>query len=429
MFFPVRSYFLAVVLFLAAAIQLSGQEAPLRLSVEDAQQMAIERNRTLENASIDVKIAQANRWQAIASMLPQVNASGTYNDMFGYRMDFGGMSIALPSSASMGVTASVALSGAQVLNAAISKISQQMSDITAQQTEQNIASQVKTLYYSALVAEQTLDLLKSNLYDVQRLYDFSQQSVDVGASEQVSADQLMVQVASSKTAIKGAENSLEMIYNSLRVLLDLDPDTRLELTESLEELLDVDAGLAMMNEQFNLDNNYNYQLLKKNVELARQQVSLNRWSLAPTVSLAYQYSAKHNFGEGMDMTPPNTMNVMVSVPIFSSLSNTKKIQSAKMSYQKQLNTLAETENNLQIQYRQLCYNLQNAHSRYVDQKQALEVNKRVFENISRKYEQGYSSALEMTNASTTLINSQSTYVQAILEFVNAQIELENLLNN
>jgi outer membrane protein TolC len=416
-------------LFFLTAFQLSAQTGPLRLSLEDAQQMAIERNRTLENASIDVKIAQANRWQAIASMLPQVNASGTYNDMFGYTMDFGGMSIALPSSASMGVTASVALSGAQVLNAAMSKITKQMSDITALQTEQTVASQVKTLYYSALVADQTLDLLRSNLKEVERLYDFSQQSVNVGASEQVSADQLMVQVASARTAIKNAETSLEMIYNSLRLQLDLEPDVEIVLTDALEKLLDVDAGLAMMNQQFNLDNNYNYQLLKKNVELARQQIALNKWSLAPTVSLAYQYSAKHNFGEGMDMTPPNTMNIMLSVPIFSSLSNTKKIQSAKMSYQKQLNTLAETENSLQIQYRQLCYNLQNAHAKYVDQKQAVEVNKRVFDNIARKYEQGYSSALEMTNASTTLINSQSAYVQAILEFVNAQIELDNLLNN
>ena len=408
---------------------MPAQNDVLRLSLEEAQKMAIERNRTLENASIDVKIAQANRWQAIASMLPQVNASGTYNDMFGYLMNFGGMSIALPSSASMGVTASVALSGAQVLNAAISKISQQMSDITAQQTEQNVASQVKTLYYSILMADQTIALLHDNLEGVQRLYDFSQQSVDVGASEQVSADQLMVQVASAKTAIKNSENSLEMLYNSLRLQLDLDPDAEIVLTDTIENLLDMDAGLAMMNEQFNLDNNYNYQLLKKNVELARRQVALNKWSLAPTVSLAYQYSAKHNFGEGMDMTPPNTMNVMVSVPIFSSLSNTKKIQSAKMSYQKQLNTLAETENSLQIQYRQLCYNLQNAHAKYIDQKQAVEVNKRVFDNISRKYEQGYSSALEMTNASTTLITSQSSYVQAVLEFVNAQIELEKLLNN
>ena len=412
-----------------AVFHLSAQEGPLRLSLEQAQQMAVERNRTLENSSLDVQIAQAGRWQAIASMLPQVNASGTYNDMFGYRMNFGGMSIALPSSASVGVTASVALSGAQVLNAAISKISQQMSDITAHQTEQTVVSQVKTLYYSALVAQQTLDLLRNNLDEVRRLYNFSQQSVDVGAAEQVSADQLMVQVASAQTAISSAENSLEMVYNSLRIQLDLDSSVQIELTDSLDDLLDIDAALAMMNQQFNLDNNYNYQLLKKNVELAKKQISLNRWSLAPTVSLAYQYSAKHNFGEGMDMTPPNTMNIMVNVPLFSSLSNAKKIKSAQLSYQKQLNTLAETENSLEVQYRQLCYNLQNAHERYLNQKQAVEVNKRVFDNIARKYEQGYSSALEMTNTSTTLINSQSSYVQAVLEFVNAEIELDKLLNN
>jgi len=420
---------MVAMLFCMTAFNISAQEGPMRLSLEQAQQMAVERNRSLENASIDVKIARANRWQAIASMLPQINANGTYNDMFGYTMDFGGMSIALPSSASMAVSASVALSGAQVLNVEISKISQRMSDITARQTEQTVASQVKTLYYSALVAEQTLDLLKDNLYEVQKLYDFSQQSVDVGAAEQVSADQLLVQVAASKTAIRSAENSLEMLFNSLKVLLDLEPDVMIELTDALDALLDVDAGLAVMNRQFNIENNYNYQLLMQNVELARKQVALNRWSVAPNVSLAYQYSAKVNFGEGMDMTPPNTMNIMVSVPIFSSLSNAKKIQSAKMSYQKQLNTLAETENNLQIQYRQLCFNLQNAYARYIDQKQAVEINKRVFDNIALKYEQGYSSALEMTNASTTLINSQSSYVQAILEFVNAQVELENLLNN
>ena len=87
-----RSFIAAAILLFAAAFQLPAQNDVLRLSLEEAQKMAIERNRTLENATIDVKIAQANRWQAIASMLPQVNASGTYNDMFGYLMNFGGMS-------------------------------------------------------------------------------------------------------------------------------------------------------------------------------------------------------------------------------------------------------------------------------------------------------------------------------------------------
>jgi outer membrane protein TolC len=39
-----------------------------------------------------------------------------------------------------------------------------------------------------------------------------------------------------------------------------------------------------------------------------------------------------------------------------------------------------------------------------------------------------SSSLDVTNSATNLLTAQSTYVQAILEYVNAQIELEKLLN-
>jgi outer membrane protein TolC len=37
--------------------------------------------------------------------------------------------------------------------------------------------------------------------------------------------------------------------------------------------------------------------------------------------------------------------------------------------------------------------------------------------------------MELTNASNDLINAQSSYVQAILSLVNAQVGLEKFLNN
>jgi outer membrane protein TolC len=37
--------------------------------------------------------------------------------------------------------------------------------------------------------------------------------------------------------------------------------------------------------------------------------------------------------------------------------------------------------------------------------------------------------MELTNASNDLINAESTYIQAILSLVNAQVELEEFLNN
>ena len=420
---------IVALVFVTFSSQINAQQnETLRLSLEQAQQLAIERNRTLENAELDVQIAQATKWQSISSLLPQVSASADYSNMFGYMMSFGEMKIALPSSATMGVTAAVALNGAQVVGIAISEISRQMSDISLKKTEQTIANQVKTLYYSALVSKQTIDLLKSSLAEVEKLHNISQQSVDAGASEQVSADQMLVQVSTTKTTISGAERSLEMIFNALRLQLNLSPDSEIVLTDELDALIDTDLSMALLNEQFNIDNNYDYQLLKKNVDMAKKQLSMTQWSIAPTIRIAYQYSAKKTFGEGMNMTPPNTMNIGVSVPLFTSLQTAKKIKSAKLSYQKSMNSLADTENSLQVQYRQYCYDLKSAYEKYLNHEKNLEVNKRVFANMAAKYQQGYSSVLEMTNANTTLIGAQSSYVQSILELINAEIELNTLLN-
>ena len=104
------------------------------------------------------------------------------------------------------------------------------------------------------------------------------------------------------------------------------------------------------------------------------------------------------------------------------------VRKANIEYKKQLNNLSDTEMALNIQHRQLKYNLSSAYERFQTQKKSVEVSQSVFENISKKYEFGLSSSLDVTNSATNLLTAQSTYVQAILEYVNAQIELEKLLN-
>ena len=45
------------------------------------------------------------------------------------------------------------------------------------------------------------------------------------------------------------------------------------------------------------------------------------------------------------------------------------------------------------------------------------------------YQIGVASSLELTNASNDLISAQSSYVQAVMSLVNAQVELAKFLNN
>ena len=404
----------------------------LYFTLEEAMSYALEHNWDLQNSSLAVRQAEADRWAAIASMLPQVNGTLDYSNYMGYEMAFGetGLSIAMPPYGSIGVNAALAVSGAQVISALIGKISVEMSDVTRRQSQQEVAEQVRLLYFSALVSGQTLELLDRNLETVRRLHEFSQKSVDAGVAEQVDADQILVQVAALETSINEARRGLEMIYNSMRLQMNIGFDKEIVLTQTLDELMDVERSLDLLYDDFILENNFSYQLALKSTDLYRQQKNLAGWAYGPTLSAYYQYTGRKYFSDEMtmNMTPPNMMGVTLSIPIFSSGKNFETFKKAKLEYQKQLNTLESTEMALKIQHRQLKYNLSSAYERYQTQLKNVEVSQKVFDNIGKKYEFGHASSLDVTNSANTLITAQSTYVQAALDYVTAQIELEKLLN-
>ena len=404
----------------------------LYFTLEEAMSYALEHNWDLQNSSLAVRQAEADRWAAIASMLPQVSGSLDYSNYMGYEMAFGetGLSIAMPPYGSLGVNASMAVSGAQVISALIGKLSVEMSDVTRRQSQQEVAEQVRLLYFSALVSGQTLELLDRNLETVRRLHEFSQKSVDAGVAEQVDADQILVQVAALETSINEARRGLEMIYNSMRLQMNIGFDKEIVLTQTLDELMDVERSLDLLYDDFILENNFSYQLALKSTDLYRQQKNLAGWAYGPTLSAFYQYTGRKYFSDEMtmNMTPPNMVGVTLSIPIFSSGKNFETFKKAKLEYQKQLNTLENTEMALRIQHRQLKYNLSSAYERYQTQLKNVEVSQKVFDNIGKKYEFGHASSLDVTNSANTLITAQSTYVQAALDYVTAQIELEKLLN-
>ena len=406
------------------------EKATLNLSLEQAKEYAVEHNRTLMNASLDIRKAEASRWQAIASLLPQVKGSVDYSNYCGYKMEIGGMSVSMPPFATFGLMTSIGFSGASIVGIQIADISKKMADISLEKSEVDIKSQVQQIYYSALVVEETIDLLEKNLESLTKLYRITQTSVDVGVTEQTEADQLAVQVATMESTINTTKRSLELAYNSLRMLLCVDKDVEIVLTDALESMFNRDRIDALFAETFILERNHDYQLLAQSTELARKQISLTGWSNGPVLSIYHQYSAKHYFRDEQtfNMTPPNMIGANLSIPIFTFGKTTAAVKDAKLAYEKQLNTMADTELYLSLQHKQLLFNLSSNLEKFEDQQKSVTVAQRVFDNISRKFEQGVASSLEVTNANTSLVNAQSNYVQAMLEVLQARLELEKLLN-
>ena len=404
--------------------------ATLNLSLAQAQDYAVETNRSLRNASLAVQKAYAQRWQTIASMLPSADLSWGFTTMMGYKMNFGGMPIEMPDNGTLGVTAAVGINGQAIVGALLNNVAIDMQKLNLQQSEDNLRANVKTSYASVLVLQNVVTLLESSLANIERMAEMTQRSVEVGAAEQTTADLILVRVNTLKNNINANLRSTQLALNALKVLLDVPAETELVLTSTLEDFLSAEAVLALLGNDFILENNLNYQLLEKNVELAKKNVHMAGWAYGPTVALAYQYSKKDYFGEkeGFNMTPPNAVSLNISMPLWSSGKRAAGVVEKKIALEEARNTFAETANNLGIQNEQLRYNLQNGYETYMNEKDNMEVTQRVFESTTNKFNQGAASNLDLVNASNDLITAQSSYVQAVLTLVNAQVELEKFLN-
>ena len=405
----------------------------LSLSLKEAQDFAVKQNRTLRNASLAVQEAYAQRWQTIAAMLPSVDGSYSYSNYCGYTAEMTMMgnkiNINMPNVGALGVTAAVGINGQGIVGVLLNNVAIKMKKIALEKSENELRSSIMSAYVSVLALQSITGLLDSSLVNIQGLEQMTQNAVNVGAAEQTSADQIRVRVNTLKNNINAQKRNVELATNSLKVLLDVPVETELVLTEDMDEVLSPERVLDLLSQNFAIENNLNYQLLRQQVELAKRNVHMAGWAYGPTIALAYNYQNQKYYGEGgMRMTPPNVVQVTVKMPLWSSGKRAAGVVEKKIALEEAKNTLSETTDNLEIQYRQLCFNLTNAYETYINEKDNIEVSQRVFNSSTEKFKWGAASNLELTNASNDLINAQSTYVQAMLELINAQSELEEFLN-
>ncbi|MBQ1858516.1 MAG: TolC family protein, partial [Paludibacteraceae bacterium] len=273
-----------------------GESAPaaLSLSLKEAQDYAVQQNRSLKNASLAVQEAYAARWQTIAAMLPQVDGSYSYSNYLGYTAsmsmptgmpalnDTRTIDINMPNVGAWGITASVGLNGQGIVGALLNNIAIEMKKISLEQSETQLRGSVMSAYVSVLALQSITELLDSSLVNIQDLEIMTQHAVEAGAAEQTSADQIRVRVNTLKNSINAQKRTIELAINSLKVLLDVPVETELILTENIDDVLSPDRVMTLLSENFSVENNLNYQLLQKQVELANRNVHMAGWAYGPT---------------------------------------------------------------------------------------------------------------------------------------------------
>jgi outer membrane protein len=426
-------------------LQAQDNPAQLTLSVQQAVDLALEKNRSVAAARYNYEISKKTVWETIASGLPQVNGSASLDDnlklmttmlpaaIFG---DTTGKYIPVTFgqkfNSSYGVTAATPLFNAPYLvGIQISKLASRISENQVKQSEADIKESVLTCYYLILVSHETLKVLDGNLKNWNEMLTSTKAMFSVGMAESTDVDQMLSTVASVNNAKLSMERTLEVNYNLLRFLLGVDMATKVTLTDSLDTIISSFKVEELLSQDFRIENNLNYQLIDGQVRMSELSLKSAKASTLPTLSgsIYYMKTGQGNKLSSMDWFPYSVAGLQLSVPIFAFGERHSKIQKAKLSLMNSENQKQMVSDNLMMQERQLRYNLISSNEQYKNQKDNIDIALRVLTSFQNKYKQGMASSLDLTSANSNYLLAETNYLNSLMTLLQNKVAFDKLMNN
>jgi len=469
------------ILSMGVLLPARGQEPAERLvlNLQEAVDHAIAYNKSLQNARLELERSEKSIWEAIAQGLPQVDGTVNYMSYFNYAMEFnfgGGavpdlspedlqnafdqtqalfpsytqndvlthaantyydgvlQSIIGPTAITLSDQSTATLqvsqlifSGQYIVGVQTAKLAKKIAGQNLEFNEQNIKESVINAYYLVLITEESLGIVKQNLDNLEETLEQTEIMFRTGMAEQTDVDQISITVNQLANATTALQRNLELNYNMLRFQLGLESTVELQLTDNLESLFVDQQPETALALPFELESNVNYQIMQTQEQINGRLLDLEQWNYAPTIAGFYNYNKKL-LVSGFDMNPNHLVGLNMSVPIFSSGMRKARVDQARIEYNIAQNNLDLLGDQLLLQEKQIKYNLQSSLENYYTQQENVEVAQRVYDSYRRKFEQGMATSLDLTNANSNYLDAESNYLTAMMDVMNARLQLDKLMN-
>ena len=118
----------------------------------------------------------------------------------------------------------------------------------------------------------------------------------------------------------------------------------------------------------------------------------------------------------------------LNFPIFSSGNKKSKVSQLKIEYEKAGNAKKLTEDGLILENQQARLDFIIAYEKYLSEKENVQISNKILERTRIKVREGISSSLDFTQINNQYLETESNYITAMLELLNAKIRLDKAMN-
>ncbi|TXD81891.1 TolC family protein [Subsaximicrobium wynnwilliamsii] len=439
-----------ILLAICIACQYShAQEAPTRLSLQEAIDFALENNRTVVNAARDIDAAKAQKWETTASGLPQISATADYQNFLKQQVQvipaefFGGapgefaeVIFGTKQSASAFATLNQKIfDGSYIVALQSAKVFLQISKNAKTKTDLQVRQSVIDAYGNVLLAEESIAILNRNITVLEKNLYETNKIFENGLEEEESVEQLKITLSGVESSLNNTERLKKIAYQMLNINLGLDVYNPLLLTDTLELLTEQNRSLSLLETDENPENTVDYLIAENDTEAKALMLKLEKSKALPSLDVFINggYTGFNNdfnfFNKEQQWFGSSLFGLNLSVPLFSSGMRNSATQRAQINLEKAKTDLEETEQRIKLQIASAKSDYQFALEDYENKKENLALAQRIEEKNQTKFFEGIGSSFELRQAQTQLYGAQQELLQAMLDVINSKTALETALNS
>lgn len=448
---------------LVYSVSAQEKQDTLRLSVLEAQKYAVEYNRSVKSAQIDIEIAKKVVMETTSIGLPQFAVTANYQHIFivpelsfpvsgftqsplvpGSPVDglqqftsIGGLNQylyngpAIPLGTKDNTTFNFTLSqlifsGEYIVGLQAARIFKEVSEKAYLKSELTTKESVTGSYYLVLVLSENIRVLKQSAELMDKTAGEIAQMNAQGFVENTDVDQMKINKSNLTNLVQSLEGQREVALKLLKFQLGLDFSQGLVLTENLNSIVNQGNLEYLFPGDFNLNSSIDYKIMENQVQLQSANLRRAQSAYLPSIAGFYQHQEMTNT-PAFNFQPKDVIGVSLKLPIITSGQRMSKVSQGKLNLEKAKLGQDMTAQSLIMEYETAKNNYQTAYLNYNNNKESLALSEKIYKKSIVKFKEGVSSSLELTQSQSQYLTAESNYYNSIISLLQAKAKLDRIL--
>ena len=422
-----------------------GQES---YSLKQAKDFAIQNSTQVKNSLLDVEIAQQKIKETTATGLPQVSGSVAFQNFLDVPTSLipaSSFDPAAPADLLIPVkfgtdfnlngtlqVSQLIFSGNYLVGLQASRTYKDISIQMVEKSEIEIKAAVSEAYFTVVVLEANLESMDSSLSKIKQIHEDTQILINEKVLEPSASLQLELSIMELENGLKQVNDQIIVAKKLLKFQMGVEIKTEISLVDDLTAL---SSGLeGEITSTINVAENIDYKILQTQLKVNELLVKNKKADYLPTLAgfFSHQQVAMGNefnfFGSDGSWYPTTIWGLNLSIPIFSGGQGPSRLKQAKIETLKTQNRIKQLGEGLQLQTDQATTAYNNSLESQKTRERAVEIANEVLRTTEVKFKEKVVSGMELTQAQSQVIQSQTNLINAKYEVLKAKLAIDKLVN-